>query len=256
MYSLPEEKRKLSYISEFFIDQETKIVNKEIITGLQEWLGSGSLAHIFDNDSDCFIEENGANMAIDIGDIYDTSMDFNLPILTYILHMFKENFTGNGPSALCVAEGSRVFNSIYFEKNLEYILEDLRDKDSIILMHASFCSEKVNWSEKIARIYNRKFATQMFIADSIPSYNNIVQLFDLTDKEKMYLQSLSIETKQFLLRQDSTSLVLKLDLFDCEKELAILYGNRKYAEAANDLIESKGDDPNIWLPALYEEELE
>jgi type IV secretion system protein VirB4 len=256
LYSLPEEQRRLKYASEFFIDKSTESINKEIISNLQEWVGDGAHVHIFDNDSDCFKEKDGANIAIDISDIYDTSIGFNLPMLSYILHIFKENFTGDAPSALCIAEGSRVFNSIYFEKNLKYIFDDLMDRNAIILTHASFCSEKVNWSEKIAKVFNTKCATQIFMSDNVPSYNNTVQLFNLTEEEKMYLQSLSPESKQFLLRQSGVSLVLKLDLSLCTKELGILSGNHRYVEAAANLMETKGSKPNDWLPLLYESELE
>lgn len=252
LYTLPAEKRKLSNVSEFFIDTATDKINKEIIGKLQKWIGEGNLAHIFDNGSDCLAEAAGASLAIDISDIFDTSMDFNLPVLTYLLHFFKENYTGDGCSALCVASSSRVFNSLYFEKNLEYILDDLMNRNAIVLGYASFCSEKVNWSEKITKIFNKKFKTQLFIADSVPSYHNIVKLFNFSQEEQMYLQSLNIETKQFLLRHNDISIVLKLDLTPCEKELAILSGDPKYAEAAKRLMETKGPKPEEWLPALYE----
>ena len=256
LYTLPIEKRKLSNVQNFFVDKATEKINKEIINNLQEWIGKGKLAHIFDNDSDCFIKKNGASLAIDICDIYDTSMSFNLPILTYILHFFKKYFTGSTPSMLCVAEGSRAFNSIYFEKNLEYILDDLENRNSMFLIHASFCSEKVNWSENVAKIYNKKINTQIFMADSATSYNNTVMLFNLTPQEKMYLQSLIVTTRQFLLRQNDISIVLKLDLSNCEKELGILAGDKNYVATVNDLIEKEGSDPNIWLPKLYEKQLE
>ena len=256
LFSLPAEKRKLSNVAEFFIDKKTEGINKEIISKLQQWIGKGNLAHIFDNDSDCLTEKDGSNIAIDITHIYDTSMGFNLPILTYILHVFKEHFTGHAPSILCVAEASRVFNSIYFELNLPYILDDLTNRDSMALIYASFCSEKVNWSEKVAKVYRHKIKTQIFMADNVPSYNNIVKLFKLNQQEEMFLQSLDIGAKQFLLKQNNISIVLSLDLSRCEKELGILAGDTKYVEATNNLIKEDGNDPNIWLPKLYEMELE
>jgi type IV secretion system protein VirB4 len=256
LYTLPVEKRKLSNVSEFFVDTATDKINKEILGKLQKWIGEESLAHIFDNSSDCLADAAGASLAIDISDIFDTSMDFNLPVLTHLLHFFKENYTGEACSALCVASGSRVFNSMYFEKNLEYILDDLMNRNAIVLGYASFFSEKVNWSERIAKIFNKKFKTQIFLADNAPSYHNIVKLFNFSQEEQMYLQSLNIETKQFLLRHNGISIVLKLDLTSCEKELAILSGDHKYAEAAKRLMKTKGSKPEAWLPALYEETLD
>lgn len=252
LFTLPTEKRKLSNVAEFFNDKTTANINKEIIAKLDQWGGEGNLAHIFDNDSDYLIEKKEQNISIDISSIYDTSMGFNLPVLSYILHFFKEYFTGDTPSILCVSDASRVFNSIYFELNLEYILDDFTRHNSIMLMHASFCSEKVNWSEKVAKVCYNKIKTQIFMADSVPSYNNIVKLFNLDQQEQMYLQTLTAGSKQFLLRHNLIAVILTLDLSRCDKELAILSGDPKYTEDIDALIKQYGDDPNTWLPKLYE----
>jgi len=254
LFSLPKEKRKLCNTKDFFSDETTKELNNEIINKLQPWIKKGKLSHIFDNDADHLMEKNGSNLAINISAIYDTSMGFNLPVLTYILHFFKENFTGSTPSILCVAEANRVFNSIFFEKNLEYILDDFTAKNAIALLSASFCSESVNWSEKIAKLYNKKIKTQIFMADSVPSHNNVVKLFNLNQQERMYLQSLAAKTRQFLLRQNNISIILKIDLERCATELGILAGDPKAIEVVNNLIKETGDDSKDWLPKLYEKQ--
>ena len=253
IFSLPAEKRKLSNAAEFFIDKSTAQLNEEILDILKPWHGKGALAHIFDNDTDFLIKNAGTNFGIDVAAMFDTSMRINLPVLMYILHFFKEYFTGEKPSILPIRWSNRLFNSIYFEKNLSYILDDLAKRNAVCLFTASFCSKTVNWSEKVGKIYAKAMATQIFMADNGPSYSNLVKLFRFTPEEKMYVQSLSIDANQFLLKQGPYSTIMKLDLGGCEKETGILVGNARYVADAKTIFEQQGkQDPSVWLPELFE----
>jgi type IV secretion system protein VirB4 len=252
IFKLPNDKRRLSNVAEFFTDKNSEIT-QSILLDLQPWHSKGSLAHIFDNDSDFMISNLGTSFAFDMTDIYDTSMRINLPVLMYILHFYREYFTGHAPSILCVSWSNRLFNSIYFEKNLNFILEDLAQRNAVCLCTASFCSKKVNWSETVGKIYNKHMATKIFLSNNAPSYPNLVKLFDLEPDEKMYLQSLSSENNQFLLKQGQNSTVMTLDLSARPKEQMILTGSEGYSSIVKGLIEKYGQDPKLWLPKLYEQ---
>lgn len=253
IFSLPVEKRKLSYAAEFFTDKSTMSLNAEILEGLKPWYGKGDLAHVFDNDTDFLVNHASTNFGLDVTALFDTSMRINLPVISYILHFFTEYFTGKNPSILTIRWSNRLFNSIYFEKNLSYILDDLAKRNSVCLFTATFCSKTVNWSEKVGKIYAKAMATQIFMANNAPSYSNLVKLFNFTQEEKMYLQSLSIDANQFLLKQGPYSTIMKLDLSDCEKETAILVGNARYVSEAQAILAENGDqDPSAWIPELFE----
>lgn len=253
IFSLPVEKRKLSNAASFFIDKSVAKLNEEILENLKPWHGKGALAHIFDNDTDLLISKAGSNLGINTSSLFDTSMRINLPVITYILHFFMEYFTGKTPAILPVRWSNRLFNSIYFEKNMSYIFRDLAKRNAACLFTSSFCSKTENWSEKVGKIYAKSMTTQIFVADNAPSYSNLIKLFNLTQEEKLYLQSLSIDDNQFLLKQDPYCTVMKFDLSACEKETAILVGNTKYVAAAASIIQEKEEnDPSVWIPELFE----
>ena len=252
MFSLPQNERKLSSINKMFSDPQYDDLNKKIIENLGIWYGDGKLAHIFDNDIDELIEnEQNYVMSIDMTSTYDTPMSLNLPVINYILYYFKTYYTGKTPSILAVADGNRVFNSIYFEKNFSYILDDLQKNNSIMLITASFSSEKVNWSAVVGGIYNEKMATKIFLSDGA-SLANINQIFQLSDIERMYLEAFDIGTRQFILRQGEVSIVSVIDISDFEVSLGILSNDKKQVKLAESLQSQYGNDPNKWLPALYE----
>ena len=174
------------------------------------------MAHIFDNDIDDLIEDGAQSFfAIDLAEIHDTPMSINLPLLNYLLYFFKQYYTGDKPSILTVSEGNRVFNSVYFEKNLPYILDDLEESNSVMLVTASFSSEKVNWSATVGEIYNQKMATKIFLGDG-SAFKNVDKIFELSGEERTYLESFDRSSRSFIVRQGNDSIVSSMDLGDFE----------------------------------------
>ncbi len=250
LYSLPEEKRMLRNIAEFFVDAKYSDINKAIVKKTSNWYGKGKYAHIFDNETDDLIYNNNI-IAIDVTALYDKDMSECLPVITYFLHFFKIQFLGS-PSIMAVANANMLFSSIYFEKNLANILDDLAERNSIVLASASFKSQSVNWNEGVAKIFNEKMATKIFLPDD-SSYNNITRIFNLTDEEQMYLEALNKESRQFIIRQSDVSIISGLDLYGFIPELDILSASREFAEHCFDIMVENGRDPNIWVPKIYDE---
>jgi type IV secretion system protein VirB4 len=252
MYDLPQEERKLSNISKIFVDPQSDDLNKKIIKSLGPWHGKGKMAHIFDNDSDDLISD-GTNsfFAIDLVEIYDTPMSVNLPILNYLLYFFKTYYAGDTPSILTVSDGNRVFNSIYFEKNLPYILDDLEESNSLMIVTASFSSEKVNWSATVGDIYNKKMSTKIFLGDG-SAFKNVNKIFGLSGDERMYLESFNAGSREFVIRQGQDSIVSSMDIGEFEASLGILSNSKRYQKAVEGLKVKFGNAPNKWVPKIYE----
>jgi len=244
--------RKLSNVAKFFNDKKFDKLNNLIIKTLSPWYGKGKFAHIFDNDVDelLSISEPGV-FGVDITGVHDTPMSFNLPIINYILHYFKEYYTGKQPSILAVSDSNKVFNSVYFEKNLEYILDDLQDRNSIMIAGASFSSEKVNWSAAVGGVYNAKMATKIFLADG-SSFENVSQIFALSEEEKMYLEAFDISSREFVIRQKNNSVVSIVDLSDLDISLGVLSGNKNQIKIAEELKKKYGNEAKSWVPKMYQ----
>jgi len=244
--------RRLSNVSKFFVDKEFEKLNKDIIKALAVWYGSGKFAHLFDNNKDDLLSGMGSSIVgIDIAAIYDTPMSVNLPIINYILHYFKQYYAGKEPSILAVSDSSRVFNSVYFEENIEYILDDLKDRNSIMLANASFSSEKVNWSTKVGEVFNIKMATKIFLSDG-SALENVSKIFSVSEEERRYLQEFDITSREFVIRQDGNSVVSVVDLGDVETSLGILSSNKNQIKSAEDLKKKYGNEAKSWVPKMYQ----
>jgi len=252
IYQSPQAERKLSNVDKFFINGAFDILNKKILEGLKMWHSDGKYAHVFDNDVDDLLQNSNYQvMSVDMTALYDTPMGMNLPVINYLLYYFNTYYTGETPSILAVADGNRTFNSIYFEKNLSYILNDLLDNNAIMLVTASFSSEKVNWSATVGEVYNQKMATKIFLSNG-SSLNNVDKIFSLSKEERMYLEAFDNNTREFIIRQGEVSMVSAMDLGNFEISLGILCNDRKLVKCAEELRVQHGDDSAVWVPKLYE----
>jgi type IV secretion system protein VirB4 len=248
IYSLPQEKRILRNIAEFFSDPNFAQLNADIINRTSNWYGEGKFAHIFDNEKDSLVYTNNM-IGIDMTKIYDTDMSENLPVLSYLLHFFKIHFLGT-PSVLSVTNANRIFGSIYFEKNLANILDDLTERNSIMIATASFASQKVKWSRKVADIFHQKMATKFFLPDD-SDYGILKEVFKLTDQEEMYLEALDPNNRQFIIRQSDVSIVSELNLRGFDPELDLLSSSEEFAKKCFDLMVDVGRDPQKWVPKIH-----
>ncbi|MCH9753950.1 MAG: hypothetical protein K0T99_03525, partial [Alphaproteobacteria bacterium] len=252
IYSAEKSERKLSNAKQFFTETAFAELNKKILKDLSMWHGKGKFAHVFDNDEDDLISNNAKRLlGIDMTAAYDTPMGVNLPVINYILHYFKSYYTGKTPSIMAVADCNRLFNSVYFEKNLGYIIDDLTKRNSIMVATASFSSERVNWSATVGAIYNQKMQTKIFLSDG-SSFDNVNKIFELSGEERMYLEAFDIKSREFIIRQANHSMVSVMDIGGFEVSLGILSGGKKYKKIVEELKKKHGDDPKIWLRKLYE----
>lgn len=251
LYTLPQEKRRLKNIAEFFVDAEFSAENKVMITKTKEWYGDGKYAHIFDNEKDSLVYNNNI-IGINMTPIYDRDLSESLPVMAYFLHFFKIYFLGT-PSIMVVANANKIFSNIYFEENLAEILNDLTKRNSIVLADASFSSKKVFWSDKVAKIFQDKMATKFFLPDNEAGYENIKRIFKLSEEEEMYLEALDPNNRQFIIRQSDVSIVSELRLDDFEPELEILSADEEFAKHCFNIMVETGSDPNDWVPKIYHE---
>jgi len=252
IYALDQSQRRLSNAKQFFVETNFADLNKKILKDLAIWHSSGKFGHIFDNESDDLISNDAKRLlGIDMTAAYDTPMGVNLPVINYILHYFKVYYTGKTPSIIAVADCNRLFNSVYFEKNLGYIMDDLAERNSIMVSTASFSSERVNWSATVGEIYNQKMQTKIFLADG-SSFDNVNKIFEISGEERMYLEAFDIKSREFIIRQAKHSMVSVMDLGMFEVSIGVLSGSKKYKKIVEDLKKQHGDDQKIWVPKLYE----
>ncbi len=249
IYNTATKKRKLSNAQDFFNLPEFADLNKIIIKKLSKWYGQGKYAHIFDNDQDDLTYDNKI-LAIDMAEIYDTDISFNLPILYYLMYFFKIYYVGT-PSIIAVSGGNRIFNNLYFEKNLARWLDDFAKANSIMVVSASFSTKNTSWSTVVGSIYQEKMATKIFLPDET-SYANIKTIFQLSEQESMYLEALEVSRRQFIIRQSDVSIILEMNLKDLDLALNILSCCSEEAKRKiHDIIATYGESNDTWVKKLY-----
>lgn len=249
LYTLPKEKRMLRNAELLFNLEGYEDLNKKIIVRLSKWFGPGKYAHIFDNPTDDLDYRNMV-LAIDVQELYDTELWFNLPVLYYLFHFFKMRYQGL-PSILAVSGGNRIFNNLYFENNLSSILDELSALNSIVVTACSFSSQCNSWSEEIGNILNDKMATKIFLPDD-SSYDNIKRIFKLSPQESLYLEALDPEKRQFIVKQLQIAIIAELNLKGLTTSLTILSCEDEVEkQKILDTIQTLGDANSTWVQQLY-----
>lgn len=251
LYSLPKSERKLKNIKKFFTNPDHQEYNQYFIELTSKWYGRGKYSFIFDSDYDELIESENI-IGFDITDLVKSSLSDSLPITTYLLHILRSKIDGS-PAIFSVISSNRFFGNLYFEKNFEVILEDLKKSNCILLSGANFNSQEVNWSDKVADILQRKCATKIFLPDD-SNYSDVQRLFKLSDKNILYLENLNQNARQFIINQFNISLVAELSLHNITTESKILSASSNFATRCFEIMVEYGTDHNIWVKQIFEEE--
>jgi len=75
--------------------------------------------------------------------------------------------------------------------------------------------------------------------------------FGLTSREfQLIKEELTIESRQFLIKQEHNSVVAELSLHGLDDELTILSGRTATVNRLDEIRGSTGDDPALWMPIL------
>lgn len=72
--------------------------------------------------------------------------------------------------------------------------------------------------------------------------------FGLTKRELSFLKTTAPETRTFLIKHGTDSVIAKLDLSGMPGLIKVLSGRKECLEEFDALREELGDDPKQWLP--------
>lgn len=250
IFTLPQEKRRLSNAAEFFINPAQPELNQKIIVKLSKWFEQGKYGNIFDNPTDDLQYRNKV-LALDISELCDTDISFNLPVLYYLIHFFKINFKGM-PSILAISGANKALSNLYFEQNLGKILDELTNLNSIVVANGSFSSNSGYWSDTLGQIYQEKMASLIFMPDD-SSYENVKRLFKLNQQEAMYLEALDSKRRQFIIKQSGLAIISEMSLNGLDTSLNILScHDENMRNKILSLIAENGEANSMWVKKLYD----
>ncbi len=252
-FSLPFEKRTLSNISSFF---------KQDFAGLDalsKWLKlpdrtgkSGEYAYLFDHPIDTLNLNSktiGFDMTYILGAEGDDKKELLTPVMMYLFHRIQNSLNGQ-LTGVYLDEGWQFLNHPYWVKKLDEYLVTWRKLNAFIVF-ATQLPDKVAKSPLASGLIQGS-ATNIFLPNPKAEMSDYIEGFKLTTKEFDIIKNTTMQSRYFLIKQGFDSAVVKLDLSNMDKYLAVISGNNQTVALCENLRQTYGENLNLWLPHFYE----
>jgi type IV secretion system protein VirB4 len=245
IYSLPQEQRRLSKFAGYFGGEGPFSLEKK----MEPWHSGGEYSYIFDNAGDDVTSFSGLTYGFGMSFVLQNQAALG-PVLSYLFHRVESSLDGT-PAMIVIDEAWNLINNPIFATGIAGWLDRLRERNAMVV----FASENIkdaSSSELTGYIVN-KIATQILLPNTKADDSHISyqEVWGLSQDEFKMLVSMNKDRRQFMLRQDDTSIVASLDLSGM-KELDILSGSDKTVKIMDEVVAKVGDKPEDWIPAFYE----
>jgi type IV secretion system protein VirB4 len=209
----------------------------------------GPYAWIFDNSEDSLIESLGGALTtgFDVTEFLDKPL-IRTPINMYLFHLTEQLIDGRR-FALFIAEFWKALDDEYFGAFAKDQLKTIRKKNGFVVLDSQ------SPSDAIKHPHSRTLIEQTPTKICFPNPDATLEDYatdaglNLTEREyRLIKQDIPTGSRMFLVKQGHNSVVAKLDLKGFDAELSVLSARKANIERMQRLIESRGDDPNQWLP--------
>jgi type IV secretion system protein VirB4 len=222
---------------------------------LRRWLcgtdeyDAGEYAYIFDNTEDVLA---GANkVGFDMTHFLDHEPpEVRTAVMMYLFHWIKEQMNGS-LVAIYLDEAWQYFEDEYWVMELKRSIPTYRKLNAFLVMATQSAASVVD--TKISHVIMDNCATQIFFPNPEAKQHYYCDCFNLTESEFQFIKNNEVNSRLFLVKQDSSSVICRLDLSEMQDEMFVLSGSEKSVRVLDKLRESIGDDPSKWLPVFLGE---
>ncbi|TIV64311.1 MAG: type VI secretion protein, partial [Mesorhizobium sp.] len=167
--------------------------------------------------------------------------------LLYIFHRLEEIIDGS-PLLMFLDEGWKLLDDEVFSAFINETLKTIRRRNGVVGFGTQTAEDVVNSSISSSLIEQTK--TNIFFPNPKASKDSYMARFSLTAKEFEFVRRTAKETRTFLVKHDSDSIVAKLDLSGMPDLIKVLSTNEANIKECERLRETYGQEPEAWLPYL------
>jgi type IV secretion system protein VirB4 len=245
--ALEPQARRLSRLVEFLDPTDPE----GVYARLAKWCRDGDYAWAFDNPSDVIAGQLTGNtlIGVDVTDLLHnpTTRD---PTIFYLLHIVAQLLDGR--RLVCwMDEFSNLLSNPAFEHFAANGPRTWRKLNGVMCLATQSPREVIE--SKISRAIIEQTPTKIFFPNGEATHEDYVQGFGLTEREfKLIKEQLEPGSRMFLVKQGRHSVVCQLDLKGFDAELAVISGRATSVQVMNQLIETLGSRPEVWLPEFLE----
>lgn len=244
--SLPLEMRRVGRLLDFLDPTESD----GIYVRLEKWCGNGSLAWVFDNETDVLDFENNKMFGFEVSGFIDLP-EVRTPLVMYLFHRVEKLIDGRR-FQMWLDEFWKLLLDEYFEDLAQNKQKVIRKQNGIMVYGTQ--SAKDVLKSPIAHTLIEQCATLVFMPNPKAKHDDYVGGFNLSEREfQLVKEEMLPGSRQFLIKQGHQSVVATLNLKGFENELAVISGDTDNVALVNEIIAEHGDDPDVWLPIFHRE---
>ncbi|MFO9067156.1 VirB4 family type IV secretion/conjugal transfer ATPase [Legionella pneumophila serogroup 1] len=247
--SLTPESRQLSNIAKFLPLDFPRMAE------LRRWLkgddtrGDGQYAWLFDNEEDV-IHLDSTRIGFDVTYILDAlSPQVATPLFMYIMHRIEMCLNGSVTSII-VDEMWQVLRTPYWRGWLEERLPSIRKEYGHIIGMTQ--SPKTIVESDISAELLDNVTTLILFPNPKAERSIYVERLGLSDTEFDFIKNNSPQSRLFLYKHDTESIICRLDLSDLSDEIRVFSANTASVQLMERIIKEKGETPSDWLPTFIE----
>lgn len=242
IYKLPREQRTFSILPEVLRGELTPGLN-DLASRIEPWLEHGEKGWLFNNPVD-LVDFSKSVVGFDMTKILEDKK-LRSAALLYIFHRLEEIIDGS-PLMLFLDEGWKLLDDEVFAAFINEQLKTIRRRNGVVGFGTQTAEDVVGSSISSSLIEQTK--TNIFFPNAKASKEAYMNRFSLTSKEYEFVRRTAKETRTFLVKHDSDSIVAKLDLSSMPDLIKVLSSNEANTRECARLREIYGEEPEAWLP--------
>jgi len=243
-FDQPPELRRLRYFREL-LGGVRRPEAGDLAQRIGRWCAGGEFAWVFDNATDR-LSTQARVIGFDMTDLLD-SPELRTPAMMYLFRRIEERLDGS-PTLIVIDEGWKALDDEIFGARLKDWLKTIRKRNGVV----GFCTQSARdaLDSRISSAIREQTAAQIFMPNPRASEEDYGAGFGLTSHELDIVRSLPEESRCFLIKSGTDSVVARLDLAGEPEALRVLSGRERTVRALDALRARVGDEPANWLPIL------
>ena len=188
---------------------------------LKKWCHDGELSWVFDNEDDLLDLKANKMFGFDVTEFLEKK-EIRTPIIMYLFHKIEELLDGT-PIQIFLDEFWRLLDDEYFIEFAKNKSKVIRKQNGIIVYGTQSLSDITE--SDISRTLIEQCSTVILMPNDRANKKDYVDDFNCTNREfEIIKEEISVQSRQFLIKQNGKSVVAELNLAGFDDELSIISG--------------------------------
>lgn len=243
---IPRNERTLVALREFLASNDLEGIGAR----LERWLAGETLGWVFDNEADV-LDLDVHFMGFDMTDFLD-NREIRTPLMMYLFYRIERLIDGRR-IVIDIDEFWKALGDSAFRDLAQNKLKTIRKQNGLMVFGTQSPRDAIQ--SEIGYTIIEQCPTKIFMPNAAAAEEDYIKGFGLSRREYDLIKNeLTVERRQFLIKQEHNSVVAELSLHGFEDELTILSGRTASVNRLDEIRAQVGDDPADWMPRLLNKE--